>query len=145
MFVIVCLRMDKQAIVVYRGGKLGGRGARGSAREISRVSGRDGGIFINNLDDDIQQEFIKFLLEKNQSQAEVEKDLSIKSQESNDLLSKLKELNDWPPKSNESNDFKLDHAKLKEFVDKVDTLNKTIGFFRIVADITIITSSIISN
>jgi len=145
MYVIVYLRMDKQAIVVYRGGKLGGRGARGSARGIGRVSGRDGGIFINNLNDDIQQEFIKFLLKKNQSQAEVEKDLSIKSQESNDLLSKLKELNDGSPKSNESNDFKLDHAKLKEFVDKVDTLNKTIGFFRIVADITIITSSIISN
>ena len=67
MFVIVCLRMDKQAIVVYRGGKLGGRGARGSARGIGRVSGRDGGIFINNLNDDIQQEFIKFLLEKSKA------------------------------------------------------------------------------
>ena len=129
----------------YRGGKLGGRDSRGSARGIGRGSGRDGGIFINNLNDDIQQEFIKFLIDKNQSQAEIEKDLSLKSQESNDLLSKLKESNDGSPKSNESNDFKLDHAKLKEFVDKDDTFNKTIGFFRIVADITIITSSIISN
>jgi hypothetical protein len=43
---------------------------------------------------------------------------------------------------NEDN-FQIDRIQLREFGEKLDQLSKTMGFFRIIADITIITSQLV--
>ena len=121
------VKMDNQSIIVYRGGR---SVVRGSGRGTGRGAGRGYNAGITHLNENLHQEFIKFLIEKNQNENKIENSLATTSEVSESL------------QLQKADNFKIDSAQFKEFGEKLDKLNKTMGFFRVIADVTIITSEL---
>ena len=88
-------------------------------------------MVINDLNENLQQEFINFLMQKNQNYNKIE-----------NSLPSTAEVPEPAQLKNEDN-FQIDRIQLREFGEKLDKFSKTMGFFRIIAYITIITSQLV--
>jgi hypothetical protein len=104
--------MDNQSIIVFRGGR---SGLRGSTRRGSGRGSRNGacGASINDLTENLHQEFINFLMQKNQNHNKIE-----------NSLPSTAEVPEPAQLKNEDN-FQIGRIQLRGFGEKLDQLSKT--------------------
>ena len=112
----------ESSVVVYRGrGKERGslRGNRGRSNYAVQS------IYENNFKD-LQQEFYEFMLAKNKKERE---------ESLNSIDEILADIN------HQQSPLVIDSAKFKEFEQTMEKFNKNMGLFRVIANVTILTSS----
>ena len=112
----------ESSIVVYRGRGRGKGSLRGN-RDRSNSTAQS--IYENNFKD-LQQEFYEFMLAKNIKERE-------ESLNTNDEI--LAGIN------HQQSPMLIDTAKFKEFEQTMEKFNNNMGLFRVIADVTILTSS----